>query len=178
MRFRPHRWAWVAVAGVLAACGGSTTSTPGQARGAIDASTGSYGAARLGMTIFALHARLGNPLHTNDNPYYLPAQAPPLLAADNYHDWVYRDVGVTFAAGRVASLTVYGLGAETGRGVGIGDSLSGVSRTYRGARCQPARGGPNPAAPGCAVVGGRGVYLYFSGNPITLIGLSAYPYPY
>jgi hypothetical protein len=177
MHFHARRWAWLAVCGVLAACGSSQTRTPGQARGAVDATTGSYAGATLGMTIPALQARLGDPMHTNDNPFYAPSQAPPLLAADNYHDWVYPDVGVTFVAGRVASLTVYGLGAATGRGTGIGDPLSDVRQAYPGARCQPARGGVNPQSPGCAVTAGRDVYLYFSGSPIKLIGLSSYPYP-
>jgi hypothetical protein len=129
------------------------------------------------MTKPVLKAHLGVPLHTNDNPYYVPSQAPPLLPADNYHDWVYPDVGVTFVGRRVASLTVYGLGAATGRGVGIGDSLSAVRQAYPGARCQGARGGVNPQAPGCEVTAGRGVYLYFADSPIKLIALSAYPFP-
>jgi len=129
------------------------------------------------MTIGQLHQRLGDPLHTNSNPFYTASQAPPLLPADNYHDWVYPDVGITFVAGRVASMTVYGLGAATGRGVGVGDPLSGVPRAYRGARCRSARGGVNPAAPGCEVTAAPGVYLYFGGNPITLIAMSSYPYP-
>jgi len=172
-----RRWAWLVVCGALAACGATQTSTPGQARGTINATAASYAGARLGMTIAALEARLGAPLPTNDNPYYEPEQAPPLLPADNYFDWVYPDVGVTFVAGRVASLTVYGLGAATGRGPGIGDSLSGVRQSYRGARCQPGRGGVNPQAPGCEVSTARGVYLYFAGDPIKLIALSAYPFP-
>ncbi len=177
MHFRARRWAWVVACGALAACGASATSTPGQARGTISAATASYAGASLGMTIPALSARLGPPLHTNDNGYYTPAQAPPLLPADNYRDWVYPDVGVTFVNARVASLTVYGLGAETTRGVGVGDPLSSVPRAYPGARCEPARGGPNPAVPGCEVVAGHGVYLYFSDDPIKLIALSAYPFP-
>ncbi len=160
----------------LAACGGSSTPTPGQARGVISGVTGSYAGLPLGATIAQLHARFGAPLATNDNPYYTPAQAPPLLPADNYFDWVYPDVGVTFIGARVASLTVYGLGAATGRGVGIGDPLSSVRPAYPDAGCQPARAGVNPEAPGCEAVGGRGVYLYFSGDPIKLIALSAYPF--
>jgi hypothetical protein len=174
---RAAHWSWVAVCATLVACGSSATRPAGQARGPVNATAGSYAGASLGMTIPALRARLGDPLHTNDNPYYTPSQAPPLLAADNYHDWVYPDVGITFVGGRVASLTVYGLGAATGRGVGIGDSLSGVRQAYPTARCQPARGGANPQAPGCRVASGRGVYLYFADNPIKLIGLSAYPFP-
>ncbi len=137
---------------------------------------GSYDGVGLGVTTATLRARLGPRLPTNDNPYYTPAQAPPLLPADNYHDWVYPDVGVTFVDGRVASLTVYGLGAVTGRGVGVGDALSSVGRAYAGARCQPARGGVNPEAPGCQVTVGHGVYVYFSDDPIKLIALSAYPF--
>lgn len=177
MRFSARRWAWVAACGALAACGAAATSTPGQSRGTIAAASGGYAGAYLGMTIAALERRLGRPLHTNDNSYYTPAQAPPLLPSDNYRDWVYPDVGVTFVNGRVASLTVYGLGAATGRGVGIGDPLSSVRAAYPAARCQPARGGANPVAPGCEVVAGRGVYMYFGDDPIKLIALSAYPYP-
>ena len=174
---RPGRiWGLAVVCVALAACGSSSTSTPGQARGAITVAAGSYAGVHLGFTIAALQSRLGRPLHTNDNPYYTPEQAPPLLAADNYNDWVYPDVGVTFIAGRVASLTVYGLGAATGRGIGIGDPLAGVSSAYPGARCQPARGGVNPEAPGCQVNAGNGVYVYFSDSPIKLIALSAYPF--
>ncbi len=176
MRVPSARVGCLALCVALAACGSSSTPTPGQARGVISGATGSYAGLPLGATIAQLHARFGAPLPTNDNPYYTPAQAPPLLAADSYLDWVYRDVGVTFIAGRVASLTVYGLGAATGRGVGIGDPLSGVRPAYPGARCQPARGGVNPEAPGCQVAAGRGVYLYFSGDPIKLIALSSYPF--
>ncbi len=176
MRIPPHKWTWAAICLALAACGATGSSTPGQSRGGISVAAGSYAGVHLGVTTQRLHALLGNRLRTNDNPYYTPAQAPPLLPADNYHDWVYPDVGATFVDGRVASLTVYGLGAATGRGVGIGDPLSTVPRAYPGARCEPRRGGVNPAAPGCQVTAGHGIWVYFSDDPIKLIALSAYPF--
>ncbi len=178
MQFSARRWAWVAACGALAACGAAATSTPGQSRGTIAAASGGYAGAYLGMTIAALERRLGRPLHTNDNPYYTPAQAPPLLPSDNYRDWVYPDVGVTFVNGRVASLTVYGLGAATGRGVGIGDPAVQRARGLsRGALPTRRAAAPTPWRPGCQVNAGRGVYMYFGDDPIKLIALSAYPFP-
>jgi hypothetical protein len=174
MRLRLRSLGCVAVCVSLAACGSSSTSTPGQARGVISGAAGTYASLPLGATIAQLRARFGAPLPTNGNPYYTPAQAPPLLPADSYFDWVYPDVGVTFIAGRVATMTVYGLGASTGRGVGIGDPLSSVRQAYGGASCQGARGGPNPEAPGCQVAAGRNAWLWFSDDPIKLIALSSY----
>jgi hypothetical protein len=178
MRATASRLLWPVVCLALVGCGAVQvgTSTPGQARGTILATAGSYDGARLGMTTAQLESALGIHLAASDNPYYTPAQAPPFLPADNFGDWVYPDVGVTFVAGEVASMTIYGLGAATARGVGIGDPLARVSQTYGAARCEPAHGGVNPEVAGCQVVAARGVYLYFSGSPIKLIALSSYPF--
>ncbi|HTX00874.1 MAG TPA: hypothetical protein VMD59_18985 [Acidimicrobiales bacterium] len=165
--------ATLATAAVLTGCGSSGSPSPGPARGAINLIDGTYAGLQLGASINSLHRHFGPPLPTNNNPYYTPSQAPPFLPADDIYDDVYPDVNITFAEARVASMTVYGLGASTGRGVGIGDALSNVARAYAGhVVCRPGRGGLNPEAPGCQVHVSPGVYAYFGSNPIKLIALS------
>ena len=164
--------ATLAIAVALAGCG-SGAPAPGPARGTINLIAGTYAGLPLGASINSLHRHFGPPLPTNNNPYYSASQAPPFLPADDIYDDVYPDVNITFAEARVVSMTVYGLGASTGRGVGIGDALSNVPRAYAGhVVCQPGRGGLNPEDPGCQVHLSPGVFAYFGSNPIKLIALS------
>lgn len=158
-----------------AGCGASSRPVPGRAVGNIDESAASYRGIHLGMHSAAVAVLLGAPLPRHDDPYLPTRSKPPFLPADTPADFVYPDVTMTFVNDRVASMTVYGQGAATRRGVGLGSPLSAVTDEYRRARCVPGHGGPEPQDPGCQVKLGTGRYLYFSGDPVTDIALSNYP---
>ena len=155
---------------------GSSAPTPGRAVGSIDERTAEYRGIHLGMRSEAVAVLLGAPLPSHDNPYVDTKNVPPFLPADTPADFVYPDVAITFVNDRVASMSVFGQGAATSRGISLGFPLASVSRTYRGrVRCLRGRGGSDPESPGCQVAIGPHDYLYFSGDPISLIVLSAYP---
>ncbi len=162
------------VAFVLAGCGTAQMPSPGLARGPINELRGAYDGVPLGASLETLQNGLGVALSTNDNPYITPAQRPPFLPSDNPYDWIYPDADITFVKGHVASITVYGKGAATMRGVSIGDPLSEVPRVYKRAGCVPGNGGPEPLDPGCQVQFGPHVFVYFSGDPIHDVSLSQY----
>lgn len=156
---------------LLAGGCGAATPSPGAARGLIDAHRGTYRGVRLGMSVGSAAFLLG-PVPTNDNEYLPIADRPPFLPADNPYDWVFADEALTFVEGQVASMTIYGRGALTERGVGVGQPLAAVSRAYPSARCLPDRGGSAPVAAGCQVRVTHTRFVYFSGDPIRAIALT------
>lgn len=168
-------FALACAAALWAGCGGSSHTTPGRAVGNVDERRGAYRGIHLGMRSETVAVLVGAPLPRHDNPYLSPASAPPFLPADTPDDFVYPDVALTFVGDRVASITVYGQGAATTRGVGVGSSLAEVGALYAGVRCIPRRGGTQPEDPGCEVALGPRRYLYFSGDPIALITVSQLP---
>ena len=166
----------IAAGALLGGCGSSgTTASPGEARGIVDELRGSYDGVALGEPLAAARRRLGPPLGGHSDGFLTTAQAPPYLPADSPADVVYPDVDLTSVAGRVASFTVYGLGAGTGRGIGLGDALDGVRTAYRHVRCVRARAGANPRDAGCEAQTAPGVHLYVGGSPIKVIVLSSRP---
>ena len=166
--------ALLAAGGACAGCG-STRPTPGQAVGNIIERDASYRGIHLGMRSETVAVLLGAPLPRHDDPYVDSRDLPPFLPADTPADFVYPDVDMTFVHDRVSSMTVFGQGAATTRGVAIGSPLAQVRTAYPAARCLAARKGVDPEAAGCQVTLGRGRYLYFGGDPIALIVLSSFP---
>lgn len=164
------------VAIACAAGCGTSRQAPGRAVGTLDERRGEYRGIRLGMRSETVAVLLGAALPRHDNPYVDPRTLPPFLPADTPADFVYPDVAMTFVHDRVASMTVFGQGAATDRGVSIGSPLRAVVRTYgSGVRCLPGRSGNDPEDPGCQVALRSGRYLYFGGDPIALIALSTFP---
>jgi hypothetical protein len=172
----------VLLAALLCGCTGqSAPPSPGLAQGTIDTLHGTYRGVYLGMALRGRNHttvrgtvvyQLGEPLPTNDDTYLDPAQAPPFLPADNPYDWVYPDVSITIVKGFVASMTIYGRGAVTTSGIGIGDRLSSVVSVYPRARCSPGRKGAQPEDPGCQIHPAAGHWVYFGGDPIRVIAIS------
>ena len=167
----------VLLAAIAVAVGcGSSRQTPGRAVGTIEERLGAYRGIHLGMRSETVTVLLGAPLPRHDNPYVDPHSLPPFLPADTPADFIYPDVALTFLHDRVASMSVFGEGAATSKGISIGFPLASVARTYGArVRCRPRRGGTNPEAPGCQVAIRPGRYVYFGGDPISLIVLSTYP---
>jgi hypothetical protein len=172
---RPLLALTVAGLAVLAGCGRQGLPTPGVAHGRVDELHGVYRGVRMGVTRRrAVTDRLGDPLHRSDSPYLDAVNAAPFLPSDSALDTAYTDVDFTYVNDHVSSISVYGRGARTVLGVQVGEPLSSVRRTYRRVRCLARRGGMNPEDPGCEVTAGRRRFLYFSGDPISVITLSTH----
>jgi hypothetical protein len=167
----------IALLAAVSACAGCASSrpAPGRAVGTIEEVPGAYRGIHLGMRSETVAVLLGAPLPRHDDPYVDPRALPPFLPADTPADFVYPDLDLTFVHDRVASMTVFGQGAATTRGASIGSSLREVPTLYAHVRCRPGRGGSQPEAPGCQVAVTRDRYLYFSGDPISLISISRLP---
>jgi hypothetical protein len=167
----------IALLAAVSACAGCASSrpAPGRAVGTIEERAGAYRGIHLGMRSETVAVLLGAPLPRHDDPYVDPRAVPPFLPADTPADFVYPDLDLTFVGDRVASMTVFGQGAATTRGASIGSSLKEVPALYGHARCRPGRGGTQPEDPGCQVAVAPGRYLYFSGDPISLISISTMP---
>jgi len=159
----------------LTGCGSTSARRAAAARGPVVELTASYHGVRLGTPLARVAALLGPPLKRHDSPYLQPRDAPPFLPEDNPGEYVYPDVNVTFVAARVASLTVYGREAATSLGVRLGGALAQVPMTYAASavRCLGPRGGSQPLDAGCQVTLGPDRFLYFGGDPIRSIALSA-----
>ena len=117
---------------------------------------------------------LGDPLHRSDSPYLDATNAAPFLPSDSALDTAYTDVDFTYVNDHVSSISVYGHGARTVLGVQLGDPLAAVRRTYLRVRCLARRGGANPEDPGCEVSAGPHRFLYFSGDPVSVITMSTH----
>jgi hypothetical protein len=163
--------------GALGGCGSSQgRPTPGVAQGRVDEVHGAYRGVHLGVSRRrAVTDLLGDPLHRSDSPYLDAVNAAPYLPADSALDTAYTDVDFTYVNDYVSSISVYGQGARTVLGVRLGDPLASVRSTYRNVRCLPRRAGANPEDPGCEVAAGPRRFLYFSGDPISVITMSTQP---
>ncbi len=141
----------------------------------MDELSASYHGVRLGTALNRVATLVGPPLRRHDSPYLQPRNAPPFLPEDNPGEFVYPDVDITFVAARVSSITVYGRGAVTRLGVRLGGALAQVPMTYAASavRCLGPRGGSQPLNAGCQVTLGPDRFLYFGGDPIRSIALSA-----
>jgi hypothetical protein len=158
----------------LGGCGSGSSTLPGPAEGTVHAAAASYRGVSLGTKLDDIGARLGPPLGTNNTPFLKPAVQPPFLPSDSPFDKIYPDVRLTLVAARVASISVYGRGARSDSGVGLGDRLGRVRAAFPDAVCVPGRRGLDPEAPGCQIRPAHGVYEYFSGDPVVLIALSGH----
>jgi hypothetical protein len=122
----------------------------------------------------ALTDLLGDPLHRSDSPYLDAVNAAPFLPSDSALDTAYTDANFTYVNDHVSSISVYGQGARTVLGVQLGDPLATVRRTYLRVRCLARRAGTDPEDPGCEVSAGPHRFLYFSGDPISVITMSTH----
>jgi hypothetical protein len=159
----------------LGGCGSQGLPTPGVAQGRVDELHGVYRGVQLGVTRRrALTDLLGDPLHRSDSPYLDAVNAAPFLPSDSALDTAYTDANFTYVNDHVSSISVYGQGARTVLGVQLGDPLATVRRTYLRVRCLARRAGTDPEDPGCEVSAGPHRFLYFSGDPISVITMSTH----
>ena len=173
----------VLVAGVGwgAGCGGQEDSIDGgPARGGVDELHRSYAGVRLGDRRSMLRQRLGAPVWTKDEDTPMTyGLAPNTMVADTPLTYAYRDAEFNFVRRRVAGILVYGDGAKTRAGVGIGDSLGKARAAYgKRLRCDDESDGGEygPIAARCSKPLGRDAYLFFSGDPIEVIVVSRRPF--
>jgi hypothetical protein len=160
------------------------TARPSKARGAIKEIVGEYAGIRLGDSRQRVLSRFGKqPKNAPDSsefdhPYFIPSGVGTID---------YGDVSVLFGEadqqrartvnpGRVSDLAIYGRGARTKRGVGIGDSLGRVKSAYPDVRCIPYTSLEHDSrGPSCSTRLAPRRYIYFGGDPITEIDLAVYP---
>lgn len=172
--------ALIIVSLLVGACSVVYSAHPGNARGQIQEVLGRYDGVWLGQPRSLALRRLGRTARSDDDPYADQANEPESLPADQPGVAVYRDVQLTFVRHRVASITVYGRGARTSRGVEIGDSLDRVraryARTAPRLRClPPEEGHAYQLTSRCLMKLGRH-FLFFGGDPIAVIALSVAPF--
>lgn len=188
---------------LVAGCDAVTIASapdPGIARGGVEERLGRYDGVRLGQPKLVALRRLGPAPGATPPPaggvrvYADQADQPEILPADGYPPGpptldkpkdradaaLYPDVLLTFADARVASITVYGEGARTARGVEVGDSLDMVRERYRdaagGLRCAPPEDGHGyRLSSRCMMRLGRH-FLFFGGDPVKVIALSTIPF--
>ena len=103
--------------------------------------------------------------------------APPSRKPGPEHegegDGRYRDVAVLIDHRHVFGFVITAEGAQTRRGVGIGDDLHLASRRYRTVRCGTANEGSEyPNFPFCSGRVARRRYIWFGQDPIRSITLT------
>jgi hypothetical protein len=156
--------------------GGANYENVTRARGPVDETAASYAGVALDDPAQRINARLG-PLPAYGqapDPLSELGAEPIFLPADSASMWTYGDVELTAKGGRVASMLVWGKGARTLRGVGVGDDLDQASEAYGSAlRCtHDYSNGEYVYTPRCEMELAPRRYLYFGGDPIVVIGLS------
>jgi hypothetical protein len=87
----------------------------------------------------------------------------------------YPDAAFVLLDRRVSAIVVYGSGAKTNRGVGVGDPLAYARSAYHAA-CSPAGGSDITHPAKCDARLGAGTYIEFSGDPIVSVTLSIEPF--
>jgi hypothetical protein len=173
LRRSPGATLAVAVLSALVLSGCEPGMPAGPARGRIDEERGSYAGLSLGVPRTEVLLRLGRPVryaaapavdHGEAGPRYLPSDSTPAA--------IYADADFSFVARRASAFVIYGRGARTDRGIGIGDPLVRAGERYR-ATCQPETGGEfGPYSPRCEVRVRRALHLFFGGDPIEVIAVS------
>ncbi len=150
----------------------------------VDETRGSYRGVRLGDRPRRVRATLGEPpargggAPLGEDFYEIggptSSQPPPRIGPITAYR--YRGLLLEMTSQGVYAFTITDGDAETGRGVGIGDSLGTVRRAYPGLECGTANEGSEYVTfPYC---GGRltpGRYVWFGQDPIRSITVAVTP---
>lgn len=146
--------------------------------------TGAFRGVEVRDRLRDVRERLGTPaiVPAGDRAAGLPVDAGDGLALPgdlpDGETWRYEGLALIVGRSRVLAMVVTDDRAQTGAGVGIGDSLEVVRRAYGGLSCRGVRFGNarNPAHPSCRSrlpgrVGLRRIGVAFSGDPVQSVVL-------
>lgn len=141
--------------------------------------TGAFRGVAVGDGLRAVRARLGAPVvaGAGSSDAGRPLDAPKDFAGPEElpagDTWRYDGLALVVSRSRVLAVVVTDRSAQTPPGVGIGDSIEVVRRTYGGLKCEGVRLGEatNPAYPACrsrllGEPGRRRTGITFSGDPV------------
>jgi hypothetical protein len=179
-------------ASMLAGCAyfdsGPSVDTSARRNRVIDEAAGSYRRLALGDDAHEVHAAFGprrparpdesvTPLATGDDTEGPSGIAAPQRAVQEPPVYRYRWVSLSLYGGRVAWMEIVEPGATTAGGVGIGDPIERVRKAYAHARCGTASQGSDFPVEyrACLVRLAPHRWLWFGGDPISTIALSAVP---
>lgn len=139
----------------------------------VDTRRWDFDGVRLGDTASAVRTNLGTPSARDTSGIdWNPIGASPVDGVNYLPQYQaalrYAGVSVVMIGGTATVIFATGGDAQTGKGVGVGDTLALVSRRYPDARCGLSGAGD----PACAVVG-DGHQLVFGGDPIQSVAIAS-----
>jgi hypothetical protein len=172
----------VAAAGALAflppAAGNVWRPLPEARFETIDENRGRYGNVGIGAAPSDVVRAHGEPVYLGENDKHVPtgldendvAEGPNGLPAGP-NSLAYPDSLFYLRRGSVVGFEVISPGAETLRGIEIGDSLDEARRVYPELECGEATAGGDPPDlfPYCAGRMAPGVHVWFGGDPVSSI---------
>ena len=186
----------VFVASVLAGCAGGDDD-PSPSLFSVDEVAGTVGGVGIGASKAAVRQRFG--LHeSNPQPYPIepldgdeedgaggpwsvvtgPHEVGPGGQRGEQVTLRYRGASFFVRRGRVFGFMVTDDGANTSRGVGVGDSLAEARRAHPELTCRPESRGETtaPQEAHCEGRVGPGRYMFLGGDPIESVTLMARPF--
>jgi hypothetical protein len=160
----------------LVGCGGGQPTR----NSIIDEASGTYRGLGLGDSRRAVQRKFGPPAPFDPDqaiggpPTITPPGPLTQEAARTDHTLRYRGVSFSVIRGSVYAVIVTASGAQTRRGVAIGDPFARVKDEYPQADCEPAEGGliSERDYPYCTIRIRRDRYLFFSHDPISDITMT------
>jgi hypothetical protein len=175
------------VAGIVASCStglGGPEEEAGRSAIVVDESVPRYGNVGFGSTTREVERLLGRgetaagfaPAGRSPADIAVPLALPNPQGAGRARPALrrYEDSAFLFLRGRVYAILLTASNVETARGVGIGDAIETVRRSYEDAECREVAGGESLSGdvdtyPSCRVRVAPMRFVFFGGNPIRSI---------
>ena len=148
----------------------------------IDDVLGAYGPVALGGSQEAVVAAFGRRSPTSAREPLSPTGAdeeyegPTFVAASPQGVYRYEDVVFWFEAGAVKGFMLTSPGAETSRGIEVGDGLDDVRAAYPKLDCGEAPAGESSTFTYCAGRLAPERWVWFGGDPVSTIAFSRGPF--